>query len=162
MCGVGRDVCVDGGIAALGEPTRPAFVVAPRLEREPGKSRWYSKRSTRSPAAGPILTRSTIPWPAQRNGRLVEEQIDVNRPVLLAVPALLRLRNDTDNRRVALGERRLVGQVGARDWGKAERGHGEQPEQCQAGQTGTRPAHPSGFDAKRCIPRFWDTNLAAS
>ena len=160
MCGVGCDVCVRDGIAAFRESMRPAFVVAPRVERRAGEVQVVLE------AVGEIACCRAdlyevheIPWPAQRNGGLVEEQIDVDRPVLLAVPAFLRLRNDTDDRCVAFGERGLVGQVGACDWRKAERRHGEQPEQCQADQAGTRPAHTYGFDAKRCIPRFWERKL---
>ena len=64
------------------------------------------------------------PGTAKRHGRLVEEDVDVERPVRLAVAARLRLRDEPDDRCVALGERRLVGEVGGGSGGQADGRHG--------------------------------------
>ena len=45
-----------------------------------------------------------IPGAAQRDGRLLEQHVDIGRDVRLARPALLRLLDKADNRRVARGE----------------------------------------------------------
>ena len=42
VAGVGGDVRIDGRRRTFGEAIRPPFVVAPRVEGFPGKSRWYS------------------------------------------------------------------------------------------------------------------------
>jgi hypothetical protein len=61
----------------------------------------------------------SVPRSPERDGRLVEEQVDVERPVGLTVPALLDLLDEPNNRRVPLGERLLVGERGC--CGRAER-----------------------------------------
>lgn len=58
---------------------------------------------------------------AQRYRRLVEEEVDVDRPVLLAVAALLVLLDDSHDWGEAFGERRFVREVGASEGDKNER-----------------------------------------
>ena len=102
-----------------------------------------------------------VPGPAQGHGRLVEQEVDVDRAVLLAVAARLRLLDDPHDRRVLLGERRLVREIGARERREGERGRYEHADQPRASQSGGSD-HPSGFDAKRSIPRCRERNFAAS
>ena len=54
---------------------------------------------------GPDLDEvGAVPGPAQRDGRLVEEHVDVGRDVRLARAALLRLVDEPDDRRVTCRE----------------------------------------------------------
>ena len=56
-----------------------------------------------------------IPRPAQRDRRLVEENVDVCRLIRLAGAALLGLLDQPDDRGETLGERLLVGEIGVGD-----------------------------------------------
>jgi hypothetical protein len=98
---------------------------------------------------------------AESNGLLVEEEIDVDRLIRLAVSAVLGLRDEPHNRGVALGERRLVREVGrrARHHDEGER-RNEDVEQgaracghvrdCSTAVAG--PGYGSGSDANRSNP----------
>ena len=55
---------------------------------------------------------SGAPGTTESDGLLAEEQVDVDRLVRLAVPAVLSLRDKPHNRGVALGERGFVREVG--------------------------------------------------
>jgi hypothetical protein len=63
-----------------------------------------------------------VPRPAERDRRLVEEQLDVERPVRLAVTALLELLDEPYDRGVTLGERGLVGKGSEGGGSVGERG----------------------------------------
>ena len=56
-----------------------------------------------------------VPGAAQRDGLLAEEEVDVGRDERLAVAADVLLLDEPDDRRVLLGERPLVGEIGACD-----------------------------------------------
>jgi len=84
---------VDGGRLALAEAPRPELVVAARVEGVPGEVEVVLVETV-----GEVLgTRPDLdevaasPGPAQRDRRLVEEQVDVQRLVRLTGPAFLEL-----------------------------------------------------------------------
>jgi hypothetical protein len=112
---LGHDVGVHGGSVVGREPLRPAFVGAARVERVAGEVEVVL------PAAEEVLRRrgdpyevAPIPGTAERDGRLVEEEVHVGRDVGLAVAALLRLLHELHDRRVPFRERLFVGVVGVR------------------------------------------------
>ena len=122
---------VDGRRLAFGEAVRPPLVVAARIEGVPGEVEVVLVE-----VAGQILRRrrdldqvSGAPRAAESNGLLVEEQVDVDRLVRLAVPAVLSLRDEPHHRGVALGERRLVREVGRRARHRDERERGNEGTQ---------------------------------
>ena len=119
---------IDGRRLALGDAVRPPLVVAPRIEGAPGEVEVVLVE-----VAGQILRRgadldqvSRSPRAAESNGLLVEEKVDVDRLVRLAVPAVLGLRDEPHDRGVALGERRLVREVGRRARHRDERERGNE------------------------------------
>ena len=123
MAGVGRDVRVDGRLAPLAQPTIPSLVVAARLERVAGEVEVVLEQ------AGEVLRARAdldevdgVPGAPQCHGRLVEQQVDVDRLEGLAVAALLHLLDEPDDRRVLLRERGLVGEIGAGRGAEDERG----------------------------------------
>ena len=67
-----------------------------------------------------------VPRPAQRDGRLVEEVVHVDRLVRLPRPAFLGLLDEAHDRGISLRERDLVGEVSRRRGRHDERDHGEQ------------------------------------
>ena len=120
---------------------RPALVVAPRIERVPGEVEVVL------PEAVDVVRRradpdevAAVPGPAQGHGRLVEEEVDVERLVRLAVAALLGLLDEPDDRRVLLGERLLVGEVGRRG--------GQQASASRAATPRSASAHAAGLERK--------------
>ena len=146
MSGVGRDVGVHLRIAPLADPARPLLVVAPWVERIARVVEVVLETTDQILCGGTDLHEiGGLPGPAEGDRVLAEQQVDVHRPVRLARPALLELLHESDDRGEALGERRLVGQVGARDRGEEEREGGSQDEWKEANGT----AHGWGFDVKR-------------
>ena len=125
--GVGGDVRIDGRRRALGHALRPPLVVAARVERVPGEVEVVLVEP------GEIIRGRTdldqiggIPRSTQRDRRLIEERVDVDRLVRLAVPAVLSLLDEPHHRGVALGERGLVREVGRRGRRRDEREHGNE------------------------------------
>jgi hypothetical protein len=116
-------VRVDGGRFALAQAPCPALVVAARVEGVSGEIEVVLVEAAREVVGRrPDLDEvAASPRPAQRDGRLVEEQVDVQRLVRLAGPALLGLLDEADDRRVVLGELDLVLEVGARRRSGGER-----------------------------------------
>ena len=70
-----------------------------------------------------------VPRPAECNGRLAEERVDVERLVRLARAALLLLLDEPDLRRVPLGERLLVAHVSSSRGADAQRGGDHQRQE---------------------------------
>jgi hypothetical protein len=114
VAGVADDVRVDGRRLALAQAPRPELVGAARVERVPGEVEVVLVEPAGEVVRGrPDLDEvAAAPGPAQRDRRLVEEEIDVQRLVRLARPAFLGLLDESDDRRVALGERDLVLEIG--------------------------------------------------
>ncbi len=109
---------------------------------------------------GRDLHEIAAPRAAQRDGRLVEQGVDVDRLVRLAGAARLLLRDEPHGRREALGERLLVAQRGGgqRGQGECDPGHERQRDPERA-----RPsAHSSGLEANRSRPSRPDRKRAAS
>ena len=130
MVRVGGDVRIDGRRRALGHPHRPSLVVAARVERNPGEVEVVLVEPGEVVRGRTDLDRSIgIPRSAQRDRRLVEERVDVDRLVRLAVPAVLSLLDEPHHRGVALGEGGLVGKVGRRARRHDEREHGNEGEE---------------------------------
>ena len=101
---------------------------------------------------GPIFTRSVgVPRPAQRDRRLAEEGVDVDRLVGLPGPALLGLLDEAHDRREALRERGLVRCGRARTTHDDEREPGEDAEEREAEPSGPG-RHGALFDATAGIP----------
>ena len=114
MTGIGRDVRVDGRRAPLTQSAIPPLVVAARLERVAGEVEVVLEQAGEIVRARADLDEvDGVPRSAQRDRRLVEQQVDVDRLEGLAVAALLHLLDEPDDRRVLLGERGLVGEIGA-------------------------------------------------
>ena len=152
--GFRRDVRVHGGFAALGQAPRPAFVVAAGVERVAGEVEVVLEaiRTVLGPRADRPEVGAT-PGAAQRNRRLVlEQEVDVERVVRLArSAALLLLFDQPYDRGEPLGQRRLVGEVGARDRGHDERSREQRGERNPA-QTASASAHRSEFDPTSSNP----------
>jgi hypothetical protein len=156
---------VHGRRVALAQPAVPAFVVAAWVKSVAREVEVVAVE------AGDVFGRrgdldeiGPVPRPAQGDGRLLEEEVDVERPVGLSVAALLLLLDDPNDGCVAFGEGLLVGVVGASDGGQDE--HGAHPERgdCR-GADGKREgggSHCSGFEAKRSSPALCAINLAVS
>ena len=114
---------------------------------------------------------SRSPRATESNGLLVEENVDVDRLVRLAVPAVLGLRDEPHDRGVTLRERRLVREVGRRARHRDEREYGNEDVEQAARACGhardcstavARTGYGSGSDANRSNPNRRDRNLAAS
>ena len=122
VAGVGHDVRVHRRLVTLVDVPRPVQVVAARVERvarevevilvEPGPEVAGARPDLHEVGARPR--------PAQRDRRLVEEQIDVDRDVRLPGAAALGLIDEPHDRGVARRERRLVRR---RRGGGRRRGH---------------------------------------
>ena len=130
VAGVGRDVRVGGRRRSLRDQPSPLLVAAPGSSALPGEVEVVLvPRGGEVGRRGPDLHEVVAaPGAAQRDGRLVEEGVDVDRHVRLARAALLGLRHEPHDRGEALGERLLVGQRGARELRHDERGSGHQRE----------------------------------
>ena len=153
--GLCRDVGVHGRCRSLRDSLAPALVAATGLECVPGevevilealgrevRGRWADLHEIRAPGA------------TQRNRRLVEEHVQVDGLVRLPVAALLRLSDEPYDRRVALGQRRLVGEVGGRRRSQQQRGRGRGEEDPRA--------HCSTFDANTSNPRRLNRSIGAA
>ena len=126
MAWVGHDVRVDRGLGVGADAAYPAFVVALRLERVPREVEVVLEAVREIGGARRDLDEvGGGPGAAEGDRRLVEHDVDVDRPVLLAVFAFPRLLDEADDRGEALGERGLVGEVGARRRGNGECAEGE-------------------------------------
>ena len=81
--GLGRDVRVDGRGLTPDELALPAEVVAARLERAPGEVEVVLEEALREVIRGrtDLDQVALVPRAAQRDGRLAEEQVDVDRKV---------------------------------------------------------------------------------
>ena len=122
VAGVGHDVRVHRRLVTLVDVPRPVQVVAARVERvarevevilvEPGPEVAGARPDLHEVGARPR--------PAQRDRRLVEEQIDVDRDVRLPGAASLGLIDEPHDGGVARRERRLVRR---RRGGGRRRGH---------------------------------------
>ena len=139
--GIGGDVRIDGRRCALREALRPPLVVAPRVEGVPGEVEVVFEE-----VAGHILRCggdldqvSGAPRPAESNGLLAEQQVDVDRLVRLAVPAVLSLRDKPHHRGIALGKRPLVGEVSRRARHRDEREPDNEGTQHRARACGHEP-----------------------
>ena len=110
VAGLGRDVGVHRRLVPLGDAAGPSLVAAARGERVPGEVEVVVVEPAGEIAGGrPDLDQiRPVPGATERNGRLAEERVDVERLVGLAGAALLLLLDEPDLRRVALGERLLV------------------------------------------------------
>jgi hypothetical protein len=104
--GLLRDVGVDGRLGVRGDPARPQLVVAAGVESIPGEVEVVLVETATEVVGGrPDLDEVVAaPGAAERDGLLVEDRFDVDRPVRLAGPALLGLLDEADDRRVALGQ----------------------------------------------------------
>ncbi len=135
MRGVGGDVGVDGRHAAPRQPVRPALVVAPRAQRIAREVQVVLEQVDEIAGGRPDLHEvDGVPRTAQGDGRLLEQQVDVDRLVRLAVAASLGLGDETHDRRMTLRERRLVGEIGRGRRRPAERRSGERDEDQEATQ----------------------------
>ena len=153
--GVGGDVRVHSRLVALAQASVPALVAAARVERVPGEVQVILVKAGQVVGLRPALTRSTA-FHGPRSatvGSSKSRSTSVGQ-FRLAMPTLLQLLDDPDDRRMALRERRLVGEVGGGDRtaGKREdRRHDQEPE-----------AHAAGLERKISRPSRLETNLAAS
>ena len=128
--GIGHDVRVGRRRRALRDQPPPLLVPAARVERAAREVEVVLvPRGREIVRRGPDLHEVVAgPGPAERDRRLAEERVDVDRHVRLAGAALLGLRHEPDDRCEALRERLLVRQGGARELGHDERGRGRQRE----------------------------------
>ena len=111
MVGVCRDMRVDRGLAAFRQPARPAFVPAARVERVAGEVEVvFVAPDDDADGRADLDQVGRVPRAAQRDRRLVEEHVDVQRLVRLSRAALLGLLDQPHDRRVPLGEGDLVGE----------------------------------------------------
>ena len=153
--GLCRDMRVDRRFRPLRDPPFPALVVAPGIERIAGEVEVVLVAGRREIARRRRdLHEVAAPRSAERDGRLVEERVDVDRDVRLPGTALVGLRNEPHVRCVALRERLLV-------LSGSRRGR-RRDERERRGEDQERASHCSGFDTNRSSPRLWESNLAAS
>ena len=152
--GVGRDVCVDRGrAAARGEVVLPALVVAARAERAARVVEVVLEAVDQVLRARADLHQvGRVPGPAQRHGRLAEQQVDVERDVRLSGAAFHGLLDEAHDRAVLLRERVLVARRRAGRDGDRERGGAHQREQHEQSQRASRSPHGSLFDGNRANP----------
>ncbi len=147
MVGIGRDVRVHRRLVPSCDAPRPTFVVAARVERVPGEVEVVFVEPARE-----ILRRRRdldqvvrIPRPSKRDRWLSEERVDVHRLVGLARAALLLLLDEPDDRRVALGERLLVGDTRRSCRSDGERGERREQDEREATRGAQRPRPPAGL-----------------
>ena len=76
-----------------------------------------------------------VPRPPQRDRLLREQYVDVDRPIRLAVSALLGLLDEPNDGSEAFGERFLVLHVGACDRSMNDGRHAEKGEKSEGSQT---------------------------
>ena len=130
MARIGRDVRVDGRLFAFEESVRPPLVVARGIERVAREVEVvFVEAGEVGRDRADLDEIGGVPRPPERNRRLVEERVDVDRLVRLAVPARLSLGYESYDRGVALGELGLVVERGARNLRTDDRDSSEQQEQ---------------------------------
>ena len=152
--GVGRDVGVGRRGASLGHPTSPALVVAPRAEGVTREVEVVVVEPDDAFGLGRDLDEvGGIPRPAQRDGRLVEEVVHVDRLVRLPRPAFLGLLDEAHDRGISLRERDLVGEVSRRRRRHDERDHGEAGEGRRVARAGPLTASLDAAGAADRSPR---------
>ena len=151
MRGVGRDVRVDGRRpAARGEMALPVLVVAARAERAAREVEVVLEAVDQVLRARADLHQvGRVPGPAQRDGRLAEQQVDVERDVRLSGAALHGLLDEAHDRAVLLRERVLVAGRRARRRDEDRRGRDHEREQRMEFQA---QSHAERFDARRATP----------
>ncbi len=128
---VGCDMRVDRRLRGLGQSSRPKLVVAAGIERVAREVEVILVAILEVRRVGPDLDEvGAVPRPAKRDGRLLEEHVHVGRNVGLARPALDRLIDEADDRRVLLRERLLVLDPCERRRGERDRDHARgEPDQ---------------------------------
>ena len=105
VAGIRRDVGVHRRLGALRHATRPLLVVAAGVERVAGEVEVVLVAVVKIRGLRRDLDEvGAVPGTAQRDGRLVEEHVDVGRDVGLPRAALLRLVDEANDRGVARGE----------------------------------------------------------
>ena len=112
--GLGDDVRVGDLREAFGDAASPLLVPATGVEGVTGEVEVVLVESLREVGSGrgDLDEIGATPWPAQRNGRIPEQRVDVHRLVRLPRAALVVLGDEPDHGRVALRERGLIGQAG--------------------------------------------------
>ena len=139
--GFRHDVGVHDRLASRRESFRPVRVVAARVERVAREVEVVLEAIDEILGRGRDLHEvGSVPRAAQRDRRLVEDEVDVRRDERLAVTALLGLLDDAHDRRVTLGERLLVGVVGGSSRRGDERGERDRSDE-QVSADVAHPAH---------------------
>ena len=134
--GLSDDVRVHDGLASLDQASVPALVVAAGIE-------WVAREvEVVLVAVDEVVRRGRdlhevggVPGATQRDRLLVQQEVDVGRDERLPVTALLRLLDDPHDRRVTLGERALVAEVGVSGRGSHERRGGDREQSREWGAT---------------------------
>jgi hypothetical protein len=143
---LGHDVRVGNGLVALGDAPRPLLVATARVESIAGEVEVVVVETLREIGRrGPDLHEvAAAPGAAQRDRCVAEEGVDVHRAVRLPRAALPVLRDEADDRRVALRERGLVGEAG-----RCRRGgrHGDQHQRERARERDASGHQPRGRGA---------------
>ena len=151
MAGFGGHVRVDGRRASASqEMALPVLVVAAGTERAARVVEVVLETVDQVLRARADLHQvGRVPGPAQRDGRLAEQQVDVERDVRLSGAALHRLLDEAHDRAVLLRERVLVSGRSAGAGGRDQSGRDHEREQRYM----TRAyRHAASFDARRRIP----------
>ena len=116
------DVRVHDRFAASSQALRPAVVVAAGIERIAREVEVVLEALHQIVRGRRDLHEvGDVPRAAQRDGLLVEQKVDVGRDERLAVAADVLLLDEPDDRRVPLGERLFVREVGRRARRRDER-----------------------------------------
>ena len=109
------DVRVHDRLAASSQALRPAVVVAAGIERIAREVEVVLEALHQIVRGRRDLHEvGDVPRAAQRDGLLAQQEVDVRRDERLAVAADVLLLDEPNDRRVALGERLLVREVGRR------------------------------------------------
>ena len=141
MAGIVDHVGVDRWLASLADPAAPELVVAAWIERVAREVEVVPVEAVEVGGDGRDLDEvDRVPRATEGDRPLVEEDVDVDRLVRLAVAALLLLLHESHDWRVALGELALVGEVGRGARRRDERGRRDEYEEQGS-------SHASGFDA---------------
>ena len=141
VAGIADHMGVDGRLASLADPAAPELVVAARVERVAREVEVVLVEAVEVGGDGRDLDEiDRIPRASESDRPLVEEDVDVDRLVRLPMAALLLLLHEPHDRRVALGELALVGEVCERTRRRDERGRRDEYEE-------EGSSHASGFDA---------------
>ena len=155
MGSVRRDVGVDDRRMALRDPVCPELVVATWLERVAREVEVILEQAGKVVGARRHLDQiDRVPGPAERDGRLVEERVDVHRLVWFAGTAVLELLDEPDDGCVPLRERDLVVERS----GRRRRSRDE----CRRDGDEQRPDQDTGSETKMSSPSRRERNRAAS